>query len=178
MSVVFLGIGSNQGDRLLQLIEAFKAIEIKIGLVKDFSAVYQTEPLGFHSTSVFYNQVLKVETKINPAKTLSELLKIETMLGRVRTTSGYADRLIDIDILLFDNKIINTKSLKIPHPNMFNRRFVMLPLVTIASDVIHPVEKLSIQELNGKCMDHSEVKLIFSKVDFANRLSQSDLTAI
>jgi 2-amino-4-hydroxy-6-hydroxymethyldihydropteridine diphosphokinase len=161
MKIVFLGIGTNLGDRASNLKEAFSSIEEHIGPVLKSSSVYETEPWGFQAEDQFLNMVLKVETKLSPSGLLGRILMIETLLGRVRTEKLYSSRVIDIDILLYDNLIVNEEALQIPHPKMHERKFVLVPLNEIAADTIHSVLKKTISSLLKKCKDKSKVRKFY-----------------
>jgi 2-amino-4-hydroxy-6-hydroxymethyldihydropteridine diphosphokinase len=158
MQIVYLGIGTNLDDRERNLREAVARIEEFIGRVVMSSSVYETEPWGFKAENEFLNQVLKVETKLTPSGLLGRILMIESLLGRVRDNRRYASRLIDIDILLYGYKIINEISLKIPHPLLYARKFVLIPLNELDPGLVHPVYNQTIACLLEKCKDKSNVK--------------------
>ena len=158
MTIVFLGIGTNLGNRESNLEEAVARIEEYIGTVLDSSSIYETEPWGFQAKDEFLNKVVKVKTELSPSGLLGRILMIEYLLGRVRGQVRYSSRLIDIDILLYEDMIVEEESLKIPHPLLQQRKFVLVPLCEIASEMIHPVLKKSIAELLETCEDRGEVK--------------------
>ena len=124
----------------------------------NFSSVYETEPWGFQSNEEFLNQVVKVKTDLNPSGLLGRILMIESLLGRVRGERRYESRLIDIDILLYEDIIVDEESLKIPHPLMHQRRFVLIPLCELAPDMIHPVLGKSLTVLLEICEDKGVVR--------------------
>ena len=157
MKKVFLGLGSNLEDRAANLNDAKIRIEESIGSVVSASSVYETEPWGFESDEAFLNVVLCVETDLTPSGLLGRILMIESQLGRIRCGQKYSSRSIDIDILLYNNEIVNEAALKIPHPGMHERRFVLVPLSEIASGFIHPVLKKSVGSLLKSCSDKSRV---------------------
>ena len=157
MKKIFLGIGSNLGDRLKIIDEAKIRIEESIGKIVLCSSVYRTEPWGFESKNEFLNLALCVKTELTPSGVLGRILMIESQLGRSRNEMKYSSRSIDIDILLFSNGIVNEDALKIPHPHMAERRFVLVPLAEIAPGFIHPVLKKSIKSLLISCPDKSSV---------------------
>ena len=116
MKIVFLGIGTNLGNRECNLEEAVARIEEFIGPILVSSSIYETEPWGFHAKDEFLNKVVKVKTELPPSGLLGRILMIESLLGRIRGQVRYSSRLIDIDILLYEDMIVEEESLKIPHP--------------------------------------------------------------
>src|SRR6478609_4150733 len=138
MSRVFLLLGSNLGNAELHLKDATEAIRIQAGLIIQASSIYSTKAWGKTDQPDFLNQVIEISCDQTPHELLGLLLKIEIDLGRVRKEKWGA-RLIDIDILFFDNEHILESDLKIPHPEIANRRFTLVPLAEIAPDLIHPV---------------------------------------
>jgi 2-amino-4-hydroxy-6-hydroxymethyldihydropteridine diphosphokinase len=157
MKRVFLGLGSNLGDKVGNLQKAKVRIGESIGPVVLVSSVYETEPWGFESENYFLNMALCVETDLSPSGLLGRVLMIESELGRIRGETKYSSRTIDIDILLYNREIINEEVLIIPHPRMTERRFAMVPMVEIAPDLIHPVLKKSLRILLEECKDNSKV---------------------
>ena len=157
MKKVYLGIGTNMGDREACLKVAIECIMESIGTVVRTSSVYETEPWGFSSNDQFLNMVAEVETALKPSGLLGRILMIEARMGRLRSDTGYTSRLIDLDILLYGNKILNTKSLIVPHPRLHERKFVLVPLCEIAPDFVHPVLKKDIKTLLRECKDKSKV---------------------
>ena len=149
MSTVYLGLGTNLGDKEVQLRTAVNEIEKRIGRIMILSAFYTTIPWGFTSEHTFLNAACAVETSLNPYELLSVTQDIEKNLGRKHKSVDhhYADRLIDIDILFFDQIIIHEADLQIPHPLLTKRDFVLKPLVEIAPDLVHPINHLTIRKL-------------------------------
>ena len=147
MAIVYLGLGTNLGDKAANLHAAVHLISGKIGKVIFLSSFYATAPWGFESENSFLNAAICVETSLSPLEVLHRTQEIERTLGRTHKSTGgiYHDRIIDIDLLLYNKEIIQTPELTIPHPLMLQRDFVMNPLVEIAPDVVHPVfgKKLS-----------------------------------
>lgn len=147
MAIVYLGLGTNLGDKAANLHAAVHLISGKIGKVISLSSFYATAPWGFESENSFLNAAICVETSLSPLEVLHRTQEIERTLGRTHKSTGgiYHDRIIDIDLLLYNKEIIQTSELTLPHPLMLQRDFVMNPLVEIAPDVVHPVfgKKLS-----------------------------------
>lgn len=160
MHKVFLGLGTNMGNREANLKEAIAQINRSIGEILNVSSVFETEPWGFEAELNFFNMSVEVETSHTPSGVLGAILMIETQLGRIRTETQYSSRVIDIDILFYDDLIMNEITLKIPHPLLHKRKFVLVPLNEIAPDFIHPVLKKSINSLLNSCEDQSEVRKI------------------
>lgn len=162
--ITYLSLGTNQGNKLENLQKAIDLIADKIGAVLKISSVYKTASWGFDSDD-FYNICLKITTYHPPEKLMQILLKIESDLGRERNNStGYSDRNIDIDILLFDDEIIFSKTLIVPHSKMLERKFVMVPLSEIAGSILHPIEKQKISVCLQNCDDSSEISVISEKL--------------
>lgn len=155
---IHIALGSNKGNKLQYLQSAIDAIFVRIGAVKKISKIYKTPAFGFKGDD-FYNACITVETELKPKKVLKELQSIETELGRAsKTTSGYESREIDLDILFFEDEIIEEKALVIPHPELHNRKFVLHPLVDIAKSVEHPILKKPIEILFKECKDNSDIE--------------------
>jgi 2-amino-4-hydroxy-6-hydroxymethyldihydropteridine diphosphokinase len=158
MNVVYLLLGSNLNDRSASLSLARKKISSKIGKITRESSIYESEPWGFQAELRFLNQVIRIETDLKPEPVLDKILRIETELGRKREISqGYVSRLIDIDILFFNDEIISKENLTIPHPKIPERMFTLLPLWELDRSLIHPCSLKSIGELIGECSDHLNV---------------------
>lgn len=150
MTKIYLGLGTNLGDREKNLRDAVQEIEKRIGKVISLSAFYETAPWGFVSENTFLNAAMCVETVLTPREVLQATQQIEYKIGRTVKSVGriYTDRLIDIDILLYDNLILQEEGLILPHPSLHERRFVTEPLAEIAPKIIHPILNKTIQELN------------------------------
>lgn len=156
MNEVYLLTGGNIGNRLVFLSKAKEAINNKCGRILQASSIYETAAWGLENQEAFLNQVLKIKTSLTPDDLLKSILQIEGELGRKRELK-YGPRTIDIDILLFNDEIIDRQGLKIPHPQIQNRRFVLIPLNEIASDKIHPVFQKPVSQLLAECPDLLEV---------------------
>jgi 2-amino-4-hydroxy-6-hydroxymethyldihydropteridine diphosphokinase len=158
MAKVYLGIGSNKGDRLTFLKSALSRIAtLNRTSIDTVSSVYETEPVGKKDQSEFLNAVAEIETALPPEDLLRELKNIEQELGRTQRIR-WGPREIDIDILYYDDRVLNDESLQIPHGELANRRFVLIPLSEIAQGFIDPVRKLSIVDLLKFCPDTSSVR--------------------
>ena len=157
---VILSLGSNQGNRLENIERCLQLIHQEIGTVIKVSRLYETPAWGFESDA-FYNCVLVIHTTSSANKILNQVLKVEKKLGRVRSNNlGYQSRTIDIDLISFDEEIIDTEKLQIPHPLMQNRKFVLLPIQDLNLDWKHPVLKKTISELLESSPDQSVCKVI------------------
>ena len=153
---IYLSLGSNLGDRLANLRKACDEIEPKIHLI-DQSPVYETEPWGYSDQPLFLNQVVKAETDLEPFDLLTFLKDTEVHIGR-RETFRFGPRLIDLDILFYDDLSMETPSLTIPHPRMKERAFIIMPLADIAPDLVHPSLGKTINQLKDD-LDPSSVRL-------------------
>jgi 2-amino-4-hydroxy-6-hydroxymethyldihydropteridine diphosphokinase len=160
MKRAFLGIGSNLGKREDNLRIAIGRIVEETGRIEAVSSVYETEPWGFETDNLFLNMVVKVETSLEPQALLEALLRIEKSMGRRRDKEFYSSRIIDIDILFYDDIILNENYLKIPHPHLHERRFVLEPLAEIAPDFIHPVFNKKVSSLLELCKDSGRIRKI------------------
>jgi 2-amino-4-hydroxy-6-hydroxymethyldihydropteridine diphosphokinase len=163
MNGVFLGIGTNLGDKENNLKESITGIEKTIGIVKRSSSVYETESWGFKSEDDFLNMVIKIETDLVPAQLIRRILDLELLLGRIRSEKQYSSRIIDIDILFYNDLVISEKTLTIPHPLLHERKFVLVPLCEIEPELIHPVLKKTVASLLKTCKDQSNVRKYESK---------------
>jgi 2-amino-4-hydroxy-6-hydroxymethyldihydropteridine diphosphokinase len=154
MAIAILSLGSNLGNRKLNLELALQQLEMHVGKSINISSVYETESWGTNSKNLFLNIVSVFDTKLTPQQLISMIIEIETSMGRERSiTNRYNDRTIDIDILFYDNLIIQSEKLTIPHPHIADRRFVLTPLCEIAPEFYHPVLKEKIISLYDKCKD-------------------------
>lgn len=160
MSIAYIGLGSNVGDRVASVYKAIEEIENIPGTkVLAVSSLYKTEPVGDIEQDWFVNAVTKVETSLSPRELLNTLLDVERSLGRVREVK-WGPRVIDLDILLYDGLLIDEDGLVIPHPYLHERGFVLAPLTEIAPELIHPGLKKSMSELFNKLHNHKKVERI------------------
>jgi len=163
MVQVFIGFGSNLGDKLANIKFAINLINSDLGELVHQSSLYESEPWGFDSSEMFVNGVLEIRTKFSAELLLAGLKKIERDLGRKeKTSSVYTDRLIDLDILYYGDKIITINGLEIPHPRIYTRRFVLEPMVEIAPNFIDVSNHKSMKELLNMCSDASLLKKILN----------------
>ena len=147
MAIIYLGLGSNLGDRLANLRAAVNALPPEVSVMVE-SAIYETPPWGVEDQPAFLNMALRAETKLTPAALRDHVKRIERQVGRTETFR-WGPRVIDIDILLYDDRIVDTPKLVIPHAQMHKRPFVLVPLASIAPNVLHPALGLSMRELLG-----------------------------
>ena len=155
---VYLLLGSNMGDRLFFLASARKYIAQRVGHIAKISAIYETAAWGKENQAAFLNQVVLVEIEEEATKVLALVLAIEQEIGRKRLEK-WGERIIDIDILLYNDAIIETENLIVPHPYLHLRRFTLLPLAEIAADVVHSKLQKTIEELLNECEDKLNVTI-------------------
>jgi len=158
MSIAYIGLGSNLNDKMANLNKPIELIEqdSRINVLKR-SSVYQTEPVGIKDQPFFLNMVLEVETQISPFELLHFLQDIERKMGRKREKK-WGSRKIDLDLLLYEDQVINSAELTLPHPQMHLRKFVLIPLAEIAKDKIHPLKKQTISELLKNLKENSKIE--------------------
>ena len=147
--IVYLALGTNLGDRLANLKQAIAALTPQLE-VKARSQVYETPPWGFEDQPKFLNQVIKANTYLDPEPLLKHLKRLEVALGRKESFPN-GPRLIDLDILFYDDLVMDKPSIVIPHPRLQERGFVLLPLMEIAPNLVHPVNKKSVREMAEMC---------------------------
>ncbi|MBI4353761.1 MAG: 2-amino-4-hydroxy-6-hydroxymethyldihydropteridine diphosphokinase [Candidatus Omnitrophica bacterium] len=152
MARVFLGLGTNDGDRLANISNAAQTLAVSgtIRLVQ-MATITETKPVGGPPQADFLNTVLEIDTSLAPQELLESLKQFERHLGRVPSSQRWGPRVIDLDILLYDDRIVTEPQLVIPHPQMHHRRFVLEPLAQLAPALVHPVLKRTIQELLDAC---------------------------
>src|SRR4051794_19382267 len=163
MTVAAIALGANLGDRLATLRAAIERIS-SLGTVITISSVYETDPVGYLDQPAFYNAVLLLETNLAAEAVMRELLAIEADLGRVRTFAN-APRAIDLDLLLYGDEISDAPALTLPHPRMHERAFVLVPLVEIAPEMIHPRLGMRIDELLELIPENGSVSVAFPGVE-------------
>jgi 2-amino-4-hydroxy-6-hydroxymethyldihydropteridine diphosphokinase len=158
MHTAYILTGSNQGDRKQQLNKASQLLAANCGIAQRLSAIYETAPWGNEDQPAFLNQAIELRTTLTARQLIRCVLKIEKQMGRIRFEK-YGPRIIDIDILLFDDQIHDYPLLKLPHPELPNRRFALTPLAEIAPDLKHPVLNTEISRLLTLCSDSLPVSV-------------------
>lgn len=158
MHTVIIGLGSNQGERMVTLASASQSLPPKV-LVIQHSPIYETRPWGFSDQPDFLNQVVIAQTELTPSDLLAYLKQLEVRLGRTPTFRN-GPRVIDLDILFYDDLIFESPTLTIPHPGVASRAFVLAPLADIAPDFCHPVCGKTMRELLAE-VDSRDVKKIY-----------------
>jgi 2-amino-4-hydroxy-6-hydroxymethyldihydropteridine diphosphokinase len=161
MNKVYLLLGANMGDVRRNIVVALLEIEKHIGTIVAISNIYKTAAWGITNQPDYLNQGIVVDTNFSSTEVLAKALAIEQALGRIRDNKKWEARLIDIDIIFFNNEIIDLPNLKIPHPYMHERKFVLAPIAELNPNFIHPIFNKSIQYLFDNCSD----KLLISKLD-------------
>jgi 2-amino-4-hydroxy-6-hydroxymethyldihydropteridine diphosphokinase len=161
MNISYLLIGGNEGDRIGSMSLARACIQAAAGIVRRASSLYETAAWGKEDQADFINQALEIATEMTAVDLLKTLLGVEQRMGRKRIEK-YGSRIIDIDILFFNDAIIRQPDLEIPHPEIQNRRFALAPLEEIAPEFVHPVLGLSVRELLIRCPDPLTVKKLRS----------------
>lgn len=151
---IFLLLGSDLGDREGFLCYARKELTQKTGDIIACSAIYESEAWGFKSKNTFLNQVVLMESLLNPFEFLEKITDIENAAGRVRSGENYCSRTLDIDILFYNKMLVDEPNLKIPHPLIQHRRFCLLPMNELAPELIHPALNRTIRDLLEKCSDN------------------------
>lgn len=156
MQAVYLLIGGNLGNRVQSLAKARQRIGDYIGCIQQQSNIYETQAWGVRQQPNFLNQVLVIQTELLPYVILQIIQEIEQEIGRKRLRK-WGERLIDIDILFYENSIIESERLTIPHPHLHQRRFTLVPLVELQPNLVHPLLKKNMTELLQECSDELAV---------------------
>lgn len=152
LTSVILSLGSNIGERTTYLQEATLQLST-IGEITEISQTYESPPIGFKADTNFLNLCIAMKTSLSPQDLLSQIHEVESRMGRIRSSTGYISRTIDIDIIFFGNHIIRSKNLQVPHPNFRDRKFVLLPLMDLTNSPVDPVTHLTIEQLLNNCID-------------------------
>lgn len=160
MIKLYILLGGNLGDKKQIFSDVSTLLNDRLGKITSQSAIYETEPWGFESPDLFWNQVLELSTNLSPEEVLAQTQQIETELGRIRKENQYSSRLIDIDILFYGNQIINQENLTVPHPRIQERKFALIPLCEIAPELIHPVLRKNIRQLLVESTDPLKVEKV------------------
>ncbi|MDX1911980.1 MAG: 2-amino-4-hydroxy-6-hydroxymethyldihydropteridine diphosphokinase [Saprospiraceae bacterium] len=156
---VYLGLGSNIGDRAANLRAGMALLDKEVGKIAKKSHLYETQPWGKTDQDPFLNQVIMLNTSLDPRELLEKITRIERELGRERKEK-WGPRTLDIDILLYGKRVVRDKGLEIPHPEMHKRGFVLAPLMEIAPDLEHPLLHKQIDELYMECDDPTDVVML------------------
>lgn len=171
MEGVYLGLGTNLGNRLENLVAAVRMLEANGLKVLKYSSVYETPPWGFETESAFYNMVVEVDCRIEPSELLKVTREIEKRLGReAKTLKAYQSRIIDIDILFVDTKVINTDELNVPHKFFDKRKFVLVPMNELNPLFINVLTNRTMEWHLLNCSDSGEARLAVTNIDFAKKL--------
>lgn len=159
LHIVYLSIGSNLGNRLSNIEKSFKLITEKIGEIVISAPIYENPPIGFETNDLFLNTCIGIKTTLSPFEILYKTQEIEVELGRTNknTTQSYSSRIIDLDIIFYDNLTIENENLTIPHKQFRKRKFVLTPLNNICPNYIDPISKLSVNHLHSICQDDSSL---------------------
>ena len=157
MIELYLLLGGNLGDKKQVFEETTRLLGEQVGRITRQSHIYETEPWGFESSDLFWNQALELSVSISAEEVLDKTQQIEQQLGRTRKANQYDSRIIDIDILFYGDQVISLENLNIPHPRIQERKFVLVPLNEIAPDLQHPVLQKSIGQLLIECPDQLRV---------------------
>lgn len=156
---LWVSLGGNQGDVKQVFEQVYQQLNYHLGTIKAKSSLYVTKAWGNEKQPDFLNQVLLMETDKNPFECLDLVLKIEALLGRVRKGEKWGQRIIDIDILFFNKEVIDSENLKVPHPYIHQRNFILIPLKEMNKNLVHPVLNKTIESLINQCEDELDVSI-------------------
>ena len=157
MNTIFLQLGSNMGEREGYLQNASELLAVEIGVIQKESKIYESVPWGVENQNNYLNQVLEIKSEFSAEEVLERVLQIEDKIGRIRNEK-WGERIIDIDILFFNDSIVEKEGVCIPHIHLHNRRFVLIPLNEVAPSFIHPKYNKTIEELLSECKDIESVE--------------------
>ena len=157
MNIIFLQLGSNMGEREEYLKNASELLATEIGVIQKESKIYESVPWGVENQSNYLNQVLEIRSELSAEEVLERVLQIEDKIGRIRNEK-WGERIIDIDVLLFNDSIVEKDGICIPHIHLHNRKFVLIPLNEVAPSFIHPKYNKTIAELLSECKDIESVE--------------------
>lgn len=162
METCYVLFGSNMGNKDWIFAQSCQLINNRCGRIVNVSSAYESEPWGFEADEWFLNRVIVLETELEPEDLLQELLEIERELGRVRHPGsvGYSSRPADLDLLYYGDRVMDTDVLTVPHPRLHLRRFALIPLCEVASELLHPVLQMTQKELLEQCPDTGIVRLL------------------
>lgn len=163
LAIAYLGLGSNLGEREQSLLEALSLLSAKVS-IEDVSSVYLTEPVGYKEQPLFLNLVCRISTDLTPEELLLVAKDIENRMGRVRSFAN-APRTIDIDVLFYDNRIVESQNLTVPHPRLHERAFVLIPLREIAPNLVHPKMGKSVAQLARNVRGRRDVRKYKGGID-------------
>lgn len=158
MERLYLLLGGNLGDKKQIFSHTINLLKTEIGSIETISSIYETEPWGFQSDDLFWNQALVLLTDFSPYECLEKIHQIEKKIGRIRTNHQYTSRIIDIDILFYNDLVMDEPELQIPHPRMIERNFVLVPLAEIAPEKFHPVFRKTVDQMLADCQDKLKVQ--------------------
>lgn len=153
--IACFSLGSNMGDRKANLELAARLLADRTGSLEALSGIYESAAWGYESDSLYMNCCLTIRTEMKALELMEYALEVEKEMGRIREGQGYSDRIMDVDLLLYGDRVMNHPQLTLPHPRMSFRRFVLVPLAEIQPGLKHPVSGLSIAELLENCPDQS-----------------------
>jgi 2-amino-4-hydroxy-6-hydroxymethyldihydropteridine diphosphokinase len=158
-TITYLSLGGNLGNTIEIFLNSMEILTKKVGKITQISSLYQTAAWGPIPQNDFINQVIEVETKLSAPELMDILLEIELQQGRVRQ-ERWGPRTLDLDIIFFGEQLISTENLEIPHPRMEDRKFVLIPMVEINPNLIHPISRKSIRQILLECKDECDCKII------------------